>query len=288
MRYAIIANPASGKMKVDQKRSVLARAAEILDSDINGLDTETPEEFTQCAQELATRCDLLVVAGGDGTLSDIINSIDTAKIPIGFLPLGTGNAMRHALGYKGDLADIAVRIRDSNVNDYDLIDCDGKRRAFMASVGLEGAIVKLWDRYRDHGGTGFKVYLRAVLNAYFKEYERTVARITTDDKVFEVQDLLSLMVVKQPYYGFGMKVVPRARFDDRQLHILCSSAGLLESLMVGVSAFTIGNLLGEYCTGRELSVQLKRPQRLQLDGNAAWAANSFSFKVLPRALRIKC
>ena len=101
MRYAIIANPASGKMKVDQKRSVLARAAEILDSDINGLDTETPEEFTQCAQELATRCDLLVVAGGDGSLSDIINSIDTAKIPIGFLPLGTGNAMGHALKYKG-------------------------------------------------------------------------------------------------------------------------------------------------------------------------------------------
>ena len=96
------------------------------------------------------------------------------------------------------------------------------------------------------------------------------------------------MVVKEPYYGFGMKVVPRARFDDRQLHILCSSAGLLASLMAGVFAFTVGNLLGEYHTGEYLAVDLEHPLSLQIDGNAAWEADSFSFRILPKALRIKC
>ena len=143
MRYAIITNPASGKMTVDQKRSVLAKAAEVLDAEIHGLDTIKASDLAKCAQHLAISCDVLVTAGGDGTLSDIINSIDTATTPVAYLPLGTGNAMMHALKYKGSLADIAMRIRDGVVREYDLINCDEKRRAFMASMGIEGTVIRL-------------------------------------------------------------------------------------------------------------------------------------------------
>jgi len=288
MRYAIITNPVSGKMTAEQKRAALAQAAEILDTEIHGLDTTTAEEFGQCARELATRCDVLVAAGGDGTFSDIINAIDTAKTPVGFLPLGTGNALRHALQYKGELADIAVRIRNSEICEYDLINCDEKRRAFTSSVGIEGTIIRLRQHYRARGGTGFKTYLRAVLKSYLKNYERANAKITVDDDTFEVRNLLTLMVVKQPYYGFGMKVVPRARFDDRQLHILCVSSGLIKTVIGGTAAFIIGNRTGEYRTGQQLTVKLDRPLVLQTDGDEGWSADSFSFTILPKALKIKC
>ena len=288
MRYAIITNPVSGKMTADQKRAALAQAAEILDTEIHGLDTTTAEEFGQCARELSTRCDVLVAAGGDGTFSDIINAIDTAQTPVGFLPLGTGNALRHALQYKGELADVAVRIKNSEIREYDLINCDQERRAFTSSVGIEGTIIRLRQHYRARGGTGFKTYFRAVLKSYLKNYERANAKIAVDDDTFEVRNLLTLMVVKQPYYGFGMKVVPRARFDDRQLHILCVSSGLIKTVIGGTTAFIIGNRIGEYCTGRQLRVKLDRPLVLQTDGDEGWAADSFSFTILPKALKIKC
>ena len=51
--------------------------------------------------------------------------------------------MMHALKYKGSLADIAMRIRDGVVREYDLINCDEKRRAFMASMGIEGTVIRL-------------------------------------------------------------------------------------------------------------------------------------------------
>jgi diacylglycerol kinase (ATP) len=288
MHYAIITNPVSGTMTAEQKRAALAQAAEILHTEIHGLDTTTAEEFGQCARELATRCDVLVAAGGDGTFSDIINAIDTVQTPVGFLPLGTGNALRHALQYKGELADIAVRIRNSEIREYDLINCDQKRRAFTSSVGIEGTITRLRQHYRARGGTGFKTYVRAVLNSYLKDYERANAKITVDNETFEARNVLSLMVVKQPYYGFGMKVVPRARFDDRQLHILCVSSGLIKTVIAGAAAFIIGNRTGEYCTGRQLRVKLDRPLVLQTDGDEGWAADSFSFAILPKALKIKC
>jgi len=288
MRYAIITNPVSGKMTVDQKLSALGKAAEILDAEIHGLDTVTADDFVQCARELATRCDVLVTAGGDGALSDIINSIDTTRTSIAYLPLGTGNAMRYALKYKGSLTDIAMRIKDGKIHEYDLIDCDEKIRAFMISVGIEGTIIRLRNQYVAQGAAGFKTYFRSVVNSYFKEYKRTTARVTVDDAMFEVKNLLSLLVVKQPYYGFGMNVVPRARFNDRQLHISCINSGLFESVIGGITAFTIGNRIGQYRTGRQLTVELERPLTMQIDGNEGWNADSFTFTVLPNALKIKC
>jgi diacylglycerol kinase family enzyme len=288
MHYAIITNPVSGKMTVDQKRAVLAKAAEILDAEIYGLDAITADDFGQCARELATHYDVLVTAGGDGTFSDIINSIDTAQTPISYLPLGTGNAMRYALEYKGSLADIAMRIRDAKIQKYDLINCDEKKRAFMASIGIEGTLIRLRNQYLTQGATGFKTYLCAAFNAYFREYKRANATITVDDATFEAKNLLSLMVVKQPYYGFRMNVVPMARFDDRKLHILYISSGLFKCAIGGATAFTIGNRIGEYRTGQKLAVQLERPLILQIDGNNAWDADNFSFTVMPNALKIKC
>ncbi|MCH7733041.1 MAG: NAD(+)/NADH kinase [Candidatus Marinimicrobia bacterium] len=287
MLYALITNPVSGELTVDQKRAVLAEPAKILNAKIHGLDTRSAIEFRQLAQKLTTHCDVLVVAGGDGTFSDIINSIDTVQTAIAYLPLGTGNAMQYALNYKGTLADIANRIKRGRIHEFDLINCDNIKRAFMVSVGIEGTIIQLRNAYLTKGHTGFKTYFRSALNAYRKEYKRVNATVTIDDHVFEVARLLSIMVVKQPYYGFGMNVVPKARFNDRKLHILSITSGLLKSSIGGVTAFTIGNRIGEYRTGRRVILHLEQPLVLQIDGNEAWESETFRFTLLPKALKIK-
>jgi diacylglycerol kinase family enzyme len=85
-----------------------------------------------------------------------------------------------------------------------------------------------------------------------------------------------------------MKVVPKARLDDGNLHVCCINSGLFQSVIGGITAFTIGNRIGQYRTGRRLIVRLDGPLSLQLDGNAGWEANGFTFTVLPKALKIKC
>jgi diacylglycerol kinase family enzyme len=287
MRYTIIANPASGKLSVEKKQALLREAACVLDAEIHGLGTLSREDFRRCARALAPLTDVLVVAGGDGTFSDIINALDAIRTAIGYLPLGTGNALKHALDYKGSFTNMARCIRDGQIHEYDLIDCGGKRRGFMASIGIDGAVIRLRDDYLAQGMMGFKAYFRAVVRAFLSGDHVARARVTIDNRSFEMERLLSLMVVKQPYFGFGMKVVPGARFDDGQLHILCLPGGLFRSMAAFLTAFSIGNRVGRYTTGRELQVHLDRPMALQIDGSLAWEADTFRFRVLPRALRIK-
>ena len=288
MRYAIITNPASGSMNADQKRFILAKAAKVLGADIYGMDTTTVGEFKQCAHEVVTHCDVLVVAGGDGTLSDIINSFDAVRIPLAYLPLGTGNAMRHALRYKGKIGDIARRIKNGKIHEYDLINCDDRVRAFTVSVGIEGEVIRLRNQYVLRGHVGLKTYVKVVVNSYFKKYKRTNARIIIDGNLVEMRDILSLMVVKHPYYGFGMEVVPKARFDDRKLHLVCTNLGLCGAVISGIAAFAVGNRAGQYYTGLQIDVNLDRALAMQYNGNEGWKSERFNFKVLPRALKIKC
>jgi len=287
MRYAIITNPVCGRMNVDEKRFTLARVAEIFNAEIHGLDTETLDDFKQCTRNLVKRCDVLVVAGGDGTFSEVINSVDTTQTLLAYLPLGTGNAMQYALQYKGNLVDIATSIKNGEIHQCDLIKCDEKKLAFMASIGIEGTIVRLRERYLAQGETGFKTYLKAVFTAYFSEYKRSNATIKVDNETFEVENLLSMMVVKQPYYGFAMNVVPMARFDDRRLHVSYINSGLFMSFLGLGTAFTIGNRVGKYKTGRQVSVNLEQPILLQIDGTPAWENDAFTFTVMAGGLKLK-
>ena len=158
----------------------------------------------------------------------------------------------------------------------------------MASIGFEGSVIPMRDHYIAQGATGIEAYLRAVIRAYFRGYRRITARVSVDGAGFQVENLLSLMVVKQPYYGFGMKVVPKARLDDRQLHILCINSGLVKSAIGGATAFTIGNRIGRYLTDRHLHVKAEQPVVSQIDGSEGWEADAFAFRVLSKALKIKC
>jgi len=287
LRYAIIINPVSGNMSVEEKLEALSEVGRILGAEIYGTGTRTPEEFRSCARELAEHSDVLATAGGDGTLHEIINTIDTTRTPIAYLPLGCGNAMRHALNYKGGLDSIAQRIKGAHIQEYDLVGCE-KSLAFNASVGLEGKVIQLRNRYLEAGATGFLPYLRAVVNACFRKYKRAFARISLDNRHFEIQEMLSLMVTKHPFYGYGMNVVPRASFADGRLHVLFVSSGFVLSTFGAITAFFAANRVGRYRTARNLTVTLDRPLLLQMDGNLAWESDTFSFRVLPGALKIKC
>ena len=288
MRYAIITNPVSGRLNLDQKRKLLDKAAGILDANVVGLEVGSREEFSACAKEVASSVDVLVVAGGDGSVSDVINAVDTSQTPIAYLPLGSGNALAHGLKYPFGIARGAERIRTGRIREYDLILCDGWKKAILASLGIEGMVLRLRDRYLAQGVKGLTSYSRAFLEAYFRHFRPFSLEMEIEGESFRMSNLLTVSIVKHPFYGYGLNLVPQARLDDRMLHVLCATAELGKALGTILSAFTIGNRTGTFLQGRSVTIQLEKPLTLQTDGDPAWEADRFRFEVLPKALKIKC
>jgi diacylglycerol kinase family enzyme len=251
------------------------------------MDIKTREELASRAREVASSVDVLVVAGGDGSVSDVINAVDTSQVTIAYLPLGSGNALAHSLKYPLGITRAAIRIKEGPIREYDLILCSGRKKALLASIGIEGAVLRCRDRYFSRGFKGLAAYSRGFLDAYFRQHRPFSMEIDVDGRAFNMSDLLSVSIVKHPCYGYGLKLVPHARFDERKLHIFCAAGGLARTACIVLCSFTIGNRTGKFMDGCKAVARLEKPLFLQTDGDLAWEADNFTFEVLPKALKIK-
>jgi diacylglycerol kinase family enzyme len=284
----MIVNPTAGQMSVNRKRQTLAAVKKVLgDCEIRGLDTRSREEFVQCAAELAREVEVLIVAGGDGTFSDAVNALDSSTV-FSYLPLGSGCALQYALDLPPQLTRVAKRIKEGQLHLYDLILCDESRKAFMASVGLEADILHRRESLRESGVNGPQAYAMAAFGSFFTELERTDMTIQIDGEELIVPKAVTAIVTKIPYYGYKMKVVPNAVFDDGRLHLLAVNSGWAEIVGGMANAFLYENKLGIYRKASEIRITAQRERYAQVDGSIYRKGTTFHFKVLPQALRMWC
>lgn len=288
MKYGIIANPVSGKRSVDEKNKLLKEIAGILkDASIAGLDTKSPEEFSRAAYELSQKVDTLLVAGGDGTFSLVMNSV-AKEIPLGFLPFGSGDVLRHTFGLPHNPKESALLIQKGSEHLIDVICCDENKKALFASIGIEGSILLERDRHLANDLRGFTAYGLATLKILFDGYVKADLRVAADHQdVMTTSNSLTAVITKLPYYGYGFKVVPQAQFDDGFLHLLILNAGPFGTLYALATALMGGNRLGEYYKAREINITTSTQQLLQRNGDPEKERRTdFSFKVLPKELKL--
>lgn len=288
MKYGIIANPASGKCSLDDKHKILNEIAGILkDVTIAGLDTKSPEEFGQCACELSRKVKILLVAGGDGSFSLVMNNV-SKEVPLGYLPFGSGDVLRHTFNLPRCPKENARFIQTAKEHFVDVICCDGKTKALFASIGIEGSILLERDEYIKNNCRGLTAYALATIKILFGGYVNADLRVTiNNNEKINAANSLTAVITKLPYYGYGFKVVPQAQFDDGYLHLLILNTGPIGTLYALATSLMGGNRVGEYYKAEEINITSSTQQLLQRNGDPEKEKRTnFSFKVLPRELKL--
>ena len=168
----IIGNPEAGR---NRGKDRLKRCAEILRS--GGLHVEVwPTERPQHATELAALAGarLVVAAGGDGTVNEVVNGLET-DATLGVLPLGTANVLARELGLPLNAEAACKRIITGQERYIDIgiaTDRKGRERRFtcMAGMGFDAHVVnevtprlKRYLKILAFPLAAFKVYLEGDL-----------------------------------------------------------------------------------------------------------------------------
>jgi len=292
-RYGILVNPRSGPHRERTRQRLVEQAAAVLGRDCRmvGWDTACREALADAARRLSREVDVLVIAGGDGTIAQVINAMDR-PVPVGLLPIGSANALACALGLPKNPATAARRIATGRPHAIDLIACDdpdGRTpcRAVMTGVGIEAEILRRRDKWLGRGLGRAAPYFLATAEAMLR-YRRADMQLTVDGQRMDVPRAISVVVTKIPSYGFGLKLVPQARVDDGLLHVLTGNMGTLPFGAALLQAFVRPNRAGQYLAGREVTVRYSEPRWLETDGELCRLDTEFRFQVLPGALTVVC
>ena len=138
----LILNPAAGKGRSGRRLREVLHALQEANFAVEEYVTARRMHAAEIAAALPDDGAPLCVAGGDGTLNEVINGLRPGAHPVGVLPLGTGNDFATLMGARSmkDTLDAVLRDRRRTVDaaKVDLVDEDGMHlsRRFVNAVGI--------------------------------------------------------------------------------------------------------------------------------------------------------
>lgn len=171
-------------------------------------------------QVMADGHDLVVVGGGDGTVSFAAGRLAGTGTVLGVLPLGTANDLARTLEIPANLDAACAALADGKVVDIDLGRVNGEPFLNVASVGLSvGVTESLSPRLKR--SLGPLAYGVAAIRAYarHKPFRARLEFPDGDHGTLELEDMLQVAVGNGRHYGGGNAVSPTAGIDDHTLDI---------------------------------------------------------------------
>jgi YegS/Rv2252/BmrU family lipid kinase len=171
--------------------------------------TPSEEEAIAATREaVAQGYDIVVAAGGDGTLDAVAGQLLNQRTALGILPLGSIMNVARMLGIPRDLDSAAAIIAAGHVRAIDVGEAKGKLFYEGGSVGLKAAVFREAQKM-DAG------YYRSLLAALWTlvRYRPPRMILYLDDRVLTTR-ALTVSVANGPYAGLGFTVSPDALLDD--------------------------------------------------------------------------
>jgi YegS/Rv2252/BmrU family lipid kinase len=223
---------------------------------------------------LADGHDLIVVGGGDGTVSYAAGRVAGTNVVLGVLPLGTANDFARTLEIPNNLAEACAAIAEGKVVDIDLGRANGEPFLNVASVGLSVSVTEaLSPRLKRYIGP--LAYSIATLTAYsrHKAFRARLEFPDGDHETMELDDLLQVAVGNGRHYGGGNTVSPTAGIDDHTLDIYAILAGPVREHVSIARLLKDGSFIKHdrvyHLTTRRVRLVTDQPLPVNLDGEIA-------------------
>ena len=248
-----------------------------------------PEDIAARARQAASRGDLLVAAGGDGTINSVAAVAVERGSTVGVLPMGTLNHFAKDLGIPLDLESAVATIVAGHVQQVDVGEVNGRVFVNNSSVGLYPRMV--WEREGEQrrGRKKWAAFMIAVGRTW-RNYRMAVAHLDVDGKAAVVRTPF-IFVGNNQYIAEGFRMGGRLRLDQGVLSVFVApECGRFEILALPVRAIT--NRLGEAFPlagfkAESVSVDLGHHRiSVALDGEVAMMRTPLAYKIRPRALRV--
>jgi YegS/Rv2252/BmrU family lipid kinase len=262
---AMVINAKSRKGQKLFKRACAAMKG--LPYQVDARAIEDPEQLEAAVRDvLSAKPDLVILGGGDGTISGLVDLLVGHDVVLGVLPLGTANSFARTLGIPLTVEGAVEVIRAGHRRRIDLGMIDGDYFANCAAIGISPQIAETVP----HGlkkVMGMVGYLGWASYQFgrFKPFTLHVDDGTTKRKLRVVEVRIS----NGPYHG-GTWLVDEATVDSGEIVVQAVRGHYKRKLVYNWAASFFGMKERHHDTisfsGRKVTVATDPPMPISIDG----------------------
>lgn len=260
-----------------------------------GLDASVDDEAHRPMAERLERArrseaEVIVAAGGDGTVTAVAGALMGTPKRLAILPLGTVNALARDTGIPLALADWVAALPHMQPRQIDVGEVNGEIFLHKVVIGLVPALAAAREQIRGEGPAGKARFLRFVLRRLLRS-RRIAVEIADANGSTRIKRVFALAVANNEYdEGLG-RLFARSRFDEGQLYIYF----LTHLTLLDFGRLTLEMLLGrwrgddavEIDRATELILRTrKRMLKVMLDGEVRSFSTPLRFRIRPMALTL--
>ena len=210
--------------------------------------------------------DAVVAAGGDGTIRSVAMGLFGSDVPLGVIPVGTGNVMAAELGLSRRPAEIAGCLMRGPAREIRVATANGQPFLLMAGTGFDGNIIADFDR-RLKRVLGRAAYMWPTLRAVCRRLPRL--RVDVDGTRHEAAWAIVTNAARygstfllsggSSIFDTGLTTVlfqPRSRLDFLQQLIRFGAGTLAEAPRVA------------FLPSKRTHIEAEHPANVQVDGES--------------------
>jgi YegS/Rv2252/BmrU family lipid kinase len=226
--------------------------------------------------------ELIIAAGGDGTVSAVAATLIGRDVAVGVLPLGSLMNIARSLGIPRDPVAAAAILREGHVARVDAARAGEQVFFEVVSIGLSAALMREAQRVSRRQ---FGAVVQAV--RVLARYRAARFDVELDDRTEQVRGLM-VSVANAPYTGFNMTLAPNARIDDGLLDVVVFAGYsrrefVLHALSILAGRRAASPRLTSY-VARRVTVTSARPLPVRADAEDL-GTTPVTVEVIPSAVR---
>ncbi len=213
-----IINPISGYARSRELPIALKRRIERENLYLDIHITRYPGDGKDFVRRYAGNYDLVLIAGGDGTISEIVEGLaDNHSVPITILPSGTENLFAKEMKISPDIDRVIDTIKWGRTVLMDILEANGKRFLLVSGIGFDAQVLLHLNSFRT-GNITHLTYFWPIWRTFW-EYKFPPVTVKVDGETIIDNQRGLVFVTNIARYSIGLRICKYAKYDDGLLDV---------------------------------------------------------------------
>jgi YegS/Rv2252/BmrU family lipid kinase len=230
--------------------------------------------------------EVVIAAGGDGTVSMVAELLDGTDIVLGILPAGSGNGLSKDLGIpQNNFSQALDCLVHGRIKKMDTLRANNHFFMHLADLGFNAHIVKLFNKSESRG---LFTYAKHVTREFFN-YPTQNFSVKTDNGDFEGNAFM-ITIANSNQFGSNLMINPEGKWNDGKFEIIIikkfpkkEAFKLFFRLLTKKIKFSPHCIIIK-CT--KASITCEKKKTLQFDGELGKKVKNVSIEIKPKNLLV--